>query len=47
MDDPGCISFLGSVQLKQSDAGAMAAGLRELKLELWGTKWGDISSYVI
>jgi hypothetical protein len=47
MDVSGCVSFLGSVRLKQSAMGAMAAGLRELKLKLQGTKCVDVSSYVI
>jgi hypothetical protein len=34
MDDPELVSFLALVRPKQSVAGAMAAGLRELKLAL-------------
>jgi hypothetical protein len=38
MDSPEHVSFLGSVQPKQSVVGTMATGLREIKLELQGTK---------
>jgi hypothetical protein len=34
MDDPRHVSFLGSVRLKYSIMGTMAAGLRVLKLSL-------------
>jgi hypothetical protein len=47
MDGPGRVSFLDSVRPKQSAVGAMAAGLRELKLKLQGTKCDEVLLYVI
>jgi hypothetical protein len=47
MDNPERDSFLNSVWPKQSVMGAMAAGLRVLKLKLRDTKCDEVSSYVI
>jgi hypothetical protein len=47
MDGSERVSFLGSVRPKQSAVGAMAAGLRELKLTLYITKLQSDCSYVI
>jgi hypothetical protein len=47
MDSPKRVSFLGSVRSKQSAVGAMAAGLRELKLTLYVTELRSDCSYAI